>query len=258
MKLASMMKKGRMLVLAYDHGMEHGPTDFNDKNVDPNYIMQLAKATKLPIVLQKGLAEKYYDKSVPLILKLNGKTNLYKGEPYSPPLATVAEAVKMKAEAVGYTVYIGSKYEAKMFKEFELVQREAHKKGLPVMLWVYPRGKSVKNDTDKDVLAYAARVGLELGADVVKLKYPGSVRAFKWVVKSAGEVKVVVAGGVKKDVKGLLKQTYDIVKSGGAGLAVGRNVWQYDKPKLIVKALKDIIFKNKTVDEVMHNDSGKL
>ena len=80
---------GRAIYLAYDQGMEHGPTDFNDENVDPEEILQIAKDGGVnAIILQKGIAEKYYTdefKSIPLILKLNGKTNLIANkDPYSP------------------------------------------------------------------------------------------------------------------------------------------------------------------------------
>ena len=95
------------MYLAYDQGLEHGPVDFNDVNVDPAFIMKLAKEGGYNgVIFQKGIAEKYYDKSVPLIVKLNGKTNLVKEEPYSPQLCSVKEAIELGASAVGYTIYV--------------------------------------------------------------------------------------------------------------------------------------------------------
>jgi class I fructose-bisphosphate aldolase len=73
-------RRGRSIILAYDHGIEHGPTDFMDNPdaVDPGYIIKLAREAGFDgVVFQRGIAEKYYDGSVPLIVKLNGKTNLY-------------------------------------------------------------------------------------------------------------------------------------------------------------------------------------
>src|SRR3989344_2278167 len=177
--LSKILKNGRALYLAYDQGLEHGPEkDFNDKNIDPIFVIDIAKrGDYTAMVFQKGVAEKYLKEikasKVPLILKLNGKTNLNKGEPISAQLATVGEAVKLGAAAVGYTIYIGSAYESKMIEQFEQIQREAHAKGLPVIAWIYPRGKSVKDDASREMIAYAARVALEIGADIVKLKYGG-------------------------------------------------------------------------------------
>lgn len=251
-KLSSIMTKGKAIFLAYDQGLEHGPTDFNDKNVDPSYIMELAqKGSFNGIIFQKGVADKYYRGKVPLIVKLNGKTNLVKGDPLSTQVCSVSEAVKLGAKAVGYTIYVGSAHEQKMFREFGRIEEEAHARGLPVVAWMYPRGKSIKNDVSRDVLAYAARVGLELGADVVKMKYNGNPRDLKWIVKSAGKTKVVIAGGLKKGGEKLIRDTYDIMKSGACGLAIGRNIWQSREPLKVASALRKIIFRGATPREAM-------
>ena len=243
--LSRIMKKGKALYLAYDQGLEHGPTDFNDKNVDPDYILDIAEKGKVNgIVFQKGIAEKYYkNRKVPLILKLNGKTNLIKGDPIARQLCTVKEAIKLKAKAVGYTIYIGSKHENIMFREFENIEREAHKKNLPVILWVYPRGKAIKNELSKKNLAYAARIGLELGADIIKIKYNGKIDDLRWVVKCAGNTRVVIAGGKKRNTNMFLKEAKDVIKAGAVGLAVGRNIWQSKDPIKVIKELKKIIWK---------------
>jgi class I fructose-bisphosphate aldolase len=246
--LNKIMTKGKAIFLAYDQGMEHGPTDFNDKNIDPNYIIDIAKKGGFnAVIFQKGIAEKYYkeikESKVPLIIKLNGKTSFLKLEPYSPPLCSVKEAIDLGASAIGYTLYIGSKHEARMFKEFEKIQEQAHEYSLPVIVWMYPRGKAVKDEFDKNTLAYAARLGLELGADIVKMKYNGKTEDLKWIVKSAGKVKVVIAGGTKTGEKALLKQVKEIISAGASGLAIGRNIWQSEDPIGITEKLKKIVFK---------------
>ena len=245
--LSKIMRKGKAIFLAYDQGLEHGPTDFNDKNVDPNYIIKIAKEGGYQgIVFQKGLAEKYQKEllqsKVPLILKLNGRTRLYKGEPFSPLICTVERAIKLGASAVGYTIYIGSMYESKMFEGFEKIEQEAHAKSLPVVAWIYPRGKSVKNDTSREMISYAARVGLELGADIVKIKYGGNPRDLKWAVKSAGKTKVMISGGTKKSGSDFLSQIKDIMKTGAIGMAIGRNIWQNPKPLKLIKKIQKIIW----------------
>ncbi len=247
-QLSKILKKGKAIYLVYDHGLEHGPSDFNDKNVDPLYIIDIAKKGGYTgLVFHKGIAEKYNKEikqsKVPLIVKLNGKTNLVKGEPISRQLCSVDEALKLGAVAVGYTIYIGSEHESVMFREFEKIQKESHKKGIPVILWAYPRGKSIKGKSKKDLMAYAARTALEIGADIVKIQYHGSQNDLKWAVKSAGKTKVVIAGGIKKDEKILLKQVKEIMDAGCTGLAIGRNVWQNKKPLEITKKIKKIIWK---------------
>lgn len=248
--LSKITKNGKALYLAYDQGLEHGPeSDFNDKNVDPLYILEIAKKGKYQgIIFQKGIAEKYNREirksRVPLIVKLNGKTSLHKGEPYSAPLGTVDEAVKLGASAVGYTLYIGSSYEAKMFRDFEKIEKSAHGRGLPVITWVYPRGKSVKNPMSREMMAYSARTGLELGADIVKMKWNGKIKDLKWAVKSAGRTKIVISGGSKKSENAFLKEVKSVISSGAAGLAIGRNVWQSKNPLELTEKIQKIIWKN--------------
>ncbi len=247
--LKKITTKGKALYLAYDQGLEHGPEhDFNDKNINPLYIIDIAKKSKYNgLIFHKGIAEKYHKEivksKVPLILKLNGKTKLVKGEPISAQIATVDEAVKLKAAAVGFTIYLGSQHEAKMIEQFEEIQSLAHKKDIPVIVWMYPRGKAVKNDTSKEMMAYSTRVALEIGADMVKLKYGNNPENLKWSVKCAGRVKVVVAGGTKVNESTLLKQTKEIMSSGAIGMAIGRNVWQHPNPLILTKKLKEIIWK---------------
>jgi len=246
-KLDKLTTKGKTLFLAYDQGLEHGPTDFNDKNVDPKYIIEIAKKGKYNgVVFQKGIAEKYNKEikrsKVPLIVKLNGKTNLFKGEPISRQLCTVEEAVKLGASAVGYTIYIGSDYEDEMMQEFENIQREAHSKNIPVIVWIYPRGKSIEGKKKEELMVYAARTGLEIGADIIKIQLEGTAKDLKWAAKSAGKARVVVAGGIKKGEKEFLKQVKEIMDAGCIGLAVGRNVWQDKNPLELTKKIRNIIW----------------
>lgn len=244
--LAKISTNNKFMFLAYDHGLEHGPSDFNDINVDPNYILDIAVKGKFSaVIFQKGIAEKYYSpfkNKIPLIIKLNGKTNLADEEPYSAPLCTVDEAIKLKACAVGYTIYVGSKFESIMFKEFSRVVEEAHQKKIPVIAWMYPRGKAVKGKEDsKDILAYSARVGLELGADILKLHYAGNVEDMRWVVKNAGKAKIVISGGLKTEEKDFLKELKDAMKSGCSGVAVGRNVWQAKEPVTFAEKIRRVL-----------------
>ena len=248
-KWGKLLRKGKAFYLAYDQGLEHGPSsDFNSKNVDPNYIIEIAQKGKFTgLVFHKGIAEKYNKEikksKVPLILKLNGKTKIRKGEPVSSVIATVKEAVKLGASAVGFTIYLGSEHETSMIEEFETIQREAHKKGLPVIVWMYPRGKSVKGrENSRQLLAYAARVGLEIGADMVKLRYNGKPKDLAWAVKAAGKCKVVIAGGVKTKEKDLYKDVKEIMKTKANGMAIGRNIWQSKKPIEVSNQLRKVIF----------------
>jgi len=267
------MPQGRAMILAYDQGFEHGPRDFleNPESRKMEYILDIAKRGRFTgVVLHAGLAEKYeaqiQDSRVPLILKLNGKSELYtEDDPFSPQLYSVEDALALGATAVGYTVYSGSKYEDEMNREFSKIIREAHSKGLPVIGWMYPRGKSLLDretasktlklaleeqektnlaiDETSTIVAYGARIGLELGADMVKVKYTGSPESFQWVVQSASPTRVVMSGGPMTNTdKEFLSMVRDVLAAGAAGITVGRNVWQRKDPLIISEKIHQVIF----------------
>ncbi|MBD3208808.1 hypothetical protein GF367_00110 [Candidatus Woesearchaeota archaeon] len=243
------------MILACDQGFEHGPSDFNLTNIDPEYIMDIALEGGYDgVAVQAGFAEKYYGlhyKDVPLIVKLNAKAKLPEPDPWSRQHTSVDYAVKLGASAVGYTLYHGSRYENEQFVELGRIVEEAHTYGIPVVVWNYPRGTLVKDELGTDAIAYGARLALELGADMVKLKYNGDKEGFKWVLKCAGRAKVVISGGKRVGDRSFLQKVWDAVDAGAVGIAVGRNVWQHEKPFAMTRALRDVIFDGKSVDEAL-------
>lgn len=248
--LSKITKDGKAFFLAYDQGMEHGPADFDDENIDPQYVLGISDSGYFTgIIFQKGIAEKYYsnteyEQKIPLILKLNGKTNLTNNpDPYSPQICTPGEAAELGASAVGYTVYVGSAHESQMFREFGKIVEESHEINLPVIGWMYIKGTEADLRDKKELTAYAARLGLEMGADMIKIKYPGDLESLSWAVESAGKTKVVVSGGEKESEELLLETVQTCMDAGCSGMAVGRNIWQAEKPKELAEKIHNIIWK---------------
>ncbi|MFC1998415.1 class I fructose-bisphosphate aldolase [Chloroflexota bacterium] len=270
--LDKIMPNGHSMILAYDQGLEHGPRDFvnNPQSRNFEYILDIAiKGGFTSLVLHAGLAEKYHrqimDSGIPLILKLNGKSELFtEDDPYSPQLYSVEDAIALGATAVGYTVYTGSSYEHEMNREFADIVGEAHSNDVPVIGWMYPRGRAIMDklstsktmqlaiaeqekggmaiDETPAIVSYAARVGMELGADIVKVKNTGSIEGFKLVVESAAPTKVVMSGGSMTNTdEEFLDTVGDVLKAGAIGVAVGRNIWQRQDPYELSEKLKQLI-----------------
>ncbi len=249
-------RDGNLLILAYDHGLEHGPSDFepNPASADPRNVCEVASHSAITaLAVHKGLAETYYsdyEDDVPLLLKINGNSSLgERDDYYSPKQCTVKYAVEeLGADAVGYTMYAGSDHEDEMWEDFREVQEEARKYDVPVVMWAYPRGHGIENkeeydgDTDPDVIAYAARLGLELGADVVKCKYPGSKEDTEKVLRNIGEMKFVMSGGSKRSDEAFLEDVSNVIDAGGNGLAVGRNIFQREDPEGVLDKLENVIY----------------
>ena len=252
-------RDGKVLILAYDHGLEHGPVDFEDvpESADPERTFEAATHPAVTsVAVQKGVAEAYYpsyEDDVDLLMKLNGTSNLWMGEPDSAVNCSVDYAYEVGASSVGFTVYGGSNNEIEMVEEFRQAHERAREFELPVVMWSYPRGQGLKNDTSPDTIAYAARLAHELGADVAKVKYPGSRENMEQAVRMAGKTKVVMSGGSKTSDRAFLESVKSVIDAGGKGLAVGRNVWQRENPTRILDALEQVIFEEATVDEALEH-----
>ncbi|MCD2199193.1 class I fructose-bisphosphate aldolase [Halobacterium sp. KA-4] len=250
-------RDGKVLILAYDHGLEHGPVDFEEvpETMDPGNVWDIATHDAVSaMAVQKGIAEAYYpsyEDDVNLLAKLNGTSNLWMGEPDSAVNWSVDYAAELGAEAIGFTLYGGSNNEIEMAEEFRRAQEAARDYDLPVVMWSYPRGQGLKNDTSPDTIAYAARQALELGADVAKVKYPGSTDAMSHAVDMAGPTDVVMSGGSKTSDRDFLESVKGAVDAGAKGLAVGRNVWQREEPEPFLDALEAVIYEETSVDEAL-------
>lgn len=253
------VRDGKSIILAHDHGLEHGPTAFSNvpERLDPKTVFEMATHDAVTgFAVQKGLAETYYPSyadDVNLLAKLNGTSSLWMGEPYSPQTCSVEYALELGADAVGYTVYPGTNREPEMFEEFQQVQESAREHDVPVAMWSYPRGQALKEHRKPDVISYATRIALELGADIAKVKYPRSSEAMADAVDAAGDMNVVLSGGSKTDDHEFLSLVETAMHAGVSGLAVGRNVWQRDDPERILDALEAVVFDGATADEALDN-----
>ncbi len=264
------IRNGNSLILAYDHGTEHGPVDFEPmpKSADPTHVFEVGRHDAVTaIALQKGNAEYYrqweqekgIEDGAPLLVKINGNSNLAKREDYySPKQCSVKYAVEeLDAEAIGYTMYAGSIHEDKMWEDFREVQEQARRYDIPVVMWSYPRGKGIQENPDysgqkdPEVVAYGARLGLELGADMVKCKYPGTPKDWNRLEEVAGDMKTVMSGGSKRSDKAFLKDVHATIAEGANGLAVGRNIFQREDPSNLLDSLEKVIFEAETPEEAL-------
>ena len=246
---------GTLMILPIDQGLEHGPIDFfdNPASLDTDWIYRLALEGNFSgIALHIGLAEKYhkaYAGKVPLVLKINGKTNVPSDDDaFSSLTSSVEDAVRLGADAVGYTLYVGSPSQDVDIAQCNEVRRECEKYGMPLIIWSYPRGAAIKAKGGVDSLYaidYAARVACEVGADIVKLNEPkweeqkataspkpyntlafSDLEGLQRVVRSAGRTLVLVSGGSKMGDEATLHKAKVAMEAGCVGLIFGRNMWQ--------------------------------
>ncbi|ENN95866.1 aldolase, partial [Methanocaldococcus villosus KIN24-T80] len=258
---------GNLMIFAGDQKIEHMNDDFFGEGIakddaDPEHLFRIAEGGKIcAFATQLGLIARYgMDYDVPYIVKINSKTHLVKTrDPISRALVDMEDVISLKERGVnilgvGYTIYPGSEYEHIMFREASKIILEAHKHGLIAILWSYPRGKNVKNEFDPHIIAGAAGIACCLGADFVKVNYPGDPESFKEAVLAAGRTGVLCAGGKSKDPKEFLKDIWEQINiSGARGNATGRNIHQKPLEKAIrmCNAIYAITIEGKSLEEAL-------
>jgi fructose-bisphosphate aldolase/6-deoxy-5-ketofructose 1-phosphate synthase len=242
-------KSGRLMLFAGDQKVEHLNDDFYGEKIhpddaDPEHLFRIASLGKIGVfATQLGLIARYGEDypDVPYLVKINSKSHLVKPEqkdPMSTALYSVQQIVDFRDRSglnitsVGYTLYLGSEKEPEMLRQAAQIVYEAHQHGLVTVLWIYPRGKAVKDEKDPHLIAGAVGVASALGSDFVKVNAPkkeGAVSAelMQEATRAAGRTKVVCAGGSSVSEEAFLQQLYDQIHIGGtAGNATGRNIHQ--------------------------------
>ncbi len=257
---------GKMVILPVDQGFEHGPTRSfapNPAGYDPRYHFQLAieagcNAYAAPLgFLEAGVAD--YCGDIPLILKCNNHDVLNdERDPISAITSGVSDALRLGCVAVGFTIYPGSAQRTTMYEELREITEEAKSAGLAVVVWSYPRGSSLskEGETAVDVVAYAAQIAAQLGADIIKVKLPSEkvelpeaqkvyqkyeipiatlADRVRHVVQSAfaGRRIVIFSGGVSTADDQFYNEARAIRDGGGFGSIIGRNSFQRKKPEAL-------------------------
>ncbi|MGQ9459678.1 MAG: 2-amino-3,7-dideoxy-D-threo-hept-6-ulosonate synthase [Candidatus Bathyarchaeaceae archaeon] len=237
----------RTVIVPMDHGVTVGPVA-GLVNMQET-INKLLQGGVDAVVLHRGIAKHVDTGKAGLIVHLSGMTRLGSDPDNKVQVCSVEEAVRIGADAVSVHVNIGAEQEDKMLVKLGMVADDCDKYGVPLLAMMYPRGPKIKNQHAVDVVAHAARLGAELGADIIKTNYTGDVETFKEVVRCCC-VPVIIAGGPKAETtREVLQMVHDSIKAGGAGVSIGRNVFQHENPTKMVEALSAIVHNGASVDQ---------
>jgi len=240
---------GRTVIVPMDHGVTAGPVAGLVRMQD--IIDQLLAGDVDAVVLHRGVAKHVDVGKAGLIVHLSGITKLGPDPDNKVQVCSVEEALRIGADAVSVHVNVGAQQESRMLENLGEVADDCDKYGVPLLAMMYPRGPKIKNEHAVDVVAHAARLGAELGADLVKTNYTGDIKTFREVVRSC-HVPVIIAGGPKVEtVHEVLQTVHDSIKAGGSGLSFGRNVFQHKNPTLMVKALSAIVHRDASVEKAL-------
>lgn len=265
--MAATRGTGRLMLFAADQKIEHLNDDFygegiSEADADPEHLFRIATQGLCGIMAaQRGLVSLYgadYP-DVNYLVKMNSKSHLVKTKQSDPlsaqlyDIGTLAELIDngVNVVGVGYTIYLGSEFEATMISEAGQLIADAHAMGLIVVLWMYPRGQAVENEKDAHLIAGAAGVACILGSDFVKVNPPKgndagtSAELLREAAASSGRTGLVCAGGSTVDPETFLTQLVDQIHTGGAvGNATGRNIHQRDLAEAVrlTKAISAVTY----------------
>ncbi|MCD6562651.1 MAG: hypothetical protein J7K23_01890 [Thermoproteales archaeon] len=243
----------RTVIIAVDHGRRYGAIKGLENFADK--IEKLVKADIDALMMTPSMIEKIYENisgKVSLIARIDGTGGIYSSDETDDRLiSSVKRAVCLGADAVSVMVYPGSERENILWEKLAIVSEEAFEYGIPVLAEAIPKPPGFQDKYTKNALTYSARIAVELGADIVKIPYTGDIKSFEEVVNVVPAPIVVLGGPKKGNIEDFLKTIWEAVKAGAKGVAIGRNVFQYENPTKMANILSLIVHKGKNYREII-------
>ena len=241
---------GRTVIIPMDHGITVGPIPgLQDMKTT---VAKVAEGGANAIILHKGIVTAGHrggGTDVGLIVHLSASTSLSPDPNAKVPVCSVEEVIKLGADAVSVHINLGAETEPHMLEDLGRVSRRCEEWCMPLVAMMYTRGEKIKNPFDVKYVKHAARVGAELGADIVKVNYTGSPETFSKVIQGC-PVPVVIAGGEKSDTdEGFLSMVQGALDAGAAGVSIGRNAFQHRAPEIMVRAIANMVHEGHTVQQ---------
>ncbi len=242
----------RTVIIPMDHGVTVGPIDgLADMRTT---ISNVVSGGANGILMHKGIVRAGHrgaGKDVGLIIHLSAGTSLSPDPNAKELVCTVEEAIKLGADAVSVHINIGAQTDKEMLKQLGQVSERCMEWQIPLVAMMYTRGAKIKDEYDVENVKIAARIGAELGADIVKVVYTGNTESFTEVVNGC-PVPVVIAGGPKMDSdEDIFKMVEGALAAGAAGVSIGRNAFQHKNPTGMVQALSRMVHNNATVADAI-------
>jgi len=241
---------GKTVIVPMDHGVTVGPiAGLEDMR---EAVSKVVAGGANAILMHKGMVRAGHrgkGRDVGLIIHLSGGTSISPDPNAKELVCTVEEAIKLGADAVSVHINLGAETDKEMLRQLGQVSERCMEWQMPLVAMMYTRGPKIKSEFDVANVKHAARVGAELGADIIKVPYTGSVKSFTEVVQGC-PVPVVIAGGPKMDSdEDIFRMVEGALKAGAAGLSIGRNAFQHEKPEKMVQALCKMVHKGAGIEE---------
>ena len=240
----------RTVIIPMDHGVTVGPIDgLADMR---EAVSKVVAGGANAILMHKGMVRAGHrgaGRDVGLIIHLSAGTSMSPDPNAKELVCTVEEAIKLGADAVSMHINLGAETDKEMLGQLGFISERCLQWQMPLVAMMYTRGPKIKDEFDVNNIKHAARVGAELGADIVKVPYTGNVESFTEVVQGC-PVPVVIAGGPRMDSdEDIYKMVAGALQAGAAGVSIGRNAFQHKTPDKIVQALSKMVHEGASIED---------
>ncbi|MEF8840021.1 MAG: 2-amino-3,7-dideoxy-D-threo-hept-6-ulosonate synthase [Haloarculaceae archaeon] len=240
---------GKYVIIPMDHGITMGAVK-GLKDIDAT-IDAVTRGGADAVLTQKGIAARVHPNKngAGYVVHVNASTTIGPDENDKRVTCTVEEAVRAGADAVSFHINVGSDHEPGQIEDLAALTDDASRLGIPVLAMAYARGPGV-DGSDPEALGHAVRLAEELGADLVKTGYSGDADSFEHVVEST-RLPVVIAGGSKGTNRETVEAVRGVMDAGGAGVSMGRSVFQHDDPEAIARAVSGVVHEDLSAEEAL-------
>jgi len=244
---------GNYVVVPMDHGLTLGAVR-GLKDIEAT-IDAVTRGGADSVLTQRGIAPRVHGNvnGAGYVVHLNGSTSVGPDSNDKRITGTVEEAVRAGADAVSLHLNVGSDYEGKHIEDLARVTEEAHRLGMPVLAMAYARGANLTGEDpehDPEYLGHAVRLAEELDADLVKTAYSGDAESFEHVCSST-RLPVIIAGGEPDGDRATLRAVRGAMDAGGAGVSMGRSIFQHDDPEAIARAVAGVVHDDLSADAAL-------
>lgn len=242
---------GKAVVIAFDHGRIAGPAQgigSPGKAVREAIAGGADAALVTRGFLSASLGE--WNRSLGVVLRMTGGFTTLGGGFEEEVICQPADALRCGADCAAYTVKFGHPLEGRFIRQAALAAAECGAAGIPVMVEAMPFRDGMQA-RDAEAIALAARAAQEIGADIVKTSYTGDPVSFRDVVEGCPAPVLILGGEKTGDLEGLFSAVYWSVQAGGAGIAMGRNIWSGGDSRRIVEAMAGIVHEGWTIGQAL-------
>lgn len=248
-RLDRISTEGRYLIVPMDHGITMGAVE-GLKDIEST-IAAVARGGADAVLTQKGIAPRVHENNgdAGYIVHLNASTTIGPNERDKRQSGTIKDAIRAGADAVSFHINVGSEFEREQINQLGTLTSTAAEYGMPVLAMAYARGPDIQED-DPTALGHAVRLAEELGADIVKTGYTGDAESFQHVIEST-RIPVVIAGGSKGSNQETLEMVRGAMDAGGAGVSIGRSIFQHEHPEQITRGVSAIVHEDASVDAAL-------